>query len=318
MKVLFANNREKLLPYPYLTALLVGIVILSFAAILTRISEFDIGPGATIFNRYGIATLGISFWQIIKSSIRNGSDEKMPFWKIRYEPYDIMLLLAEAIFSLGCVFLWAISLTQTSVANSNLLHNMTPIFSASLSFLFLGQSFDRRFLIGIIIAVGASIGIQLGDLYVSHESFVGDCLALLSALLYSLAFLVREKLCHKFTIDVILLWSCTCRSILILPIVLFFEGQVFPISLSGWLAVILLGICVQIFGHGLLIYSLKAFNSSFSTLCLLLDPVLTALAAWLILAEQLSFWNCIAFAGVLTGIYLSGTSKSVKAMESTE
>ncbi|HLO49240.1 MAG TPA: DMT family transporter [Kamptonema sp.] len=304
-----AKIQKILLPFPYFTALLTGVAILSFAAIITRISEFDISPGATIFNRYWIATIAIILWQTIRARIPKSPEEEVSE-KIDYTLYDILLFATEITFSLGAVFLWAISLTQTSVANSNLLHNMTPVFSTLFGFLLFRQQFNIRFLIGIVVAVSASVIIQLGDLSISYDSFLGDSLALLSAVLYSITFLAREKLRYKFSPDSILLWSCAFKSLLMLPIVLIFEDQVFPISQSGWLAVIFLGIFVQVFGHGLLIYSLKTFSSSFSALCLLLDPVITAFAAWIILAEQLSWLNSVTFIGVLVGIYLSATSKN--------
>ncbi|GET41209.1 DMT family transporter [Microseira wollei] len=310
MQIYFLRIAKSLLPFPYLTALLTAVFILSFAAILTRLSECDIGPSATIFNRYWIATVSLAFWQGVKAFTRDSSEQISS--KVNYTLYDILLLFLEALLSMGCILLWAISLKQTSVANSNLLHNLTPIFSASFSFLIFGQRYDSRFLMGIIIAVCASIGIELEDWSESYNSFLGDTLALLSAVLYSISLLVREKLRTKFSPDIILLWSCTCRSILIFPIVLIFEDKIFPISQSGWLAVILLGICVQVFGHGLLIYSLKTFSSSFSALCLLLEPLITAFAAWAILAERLSLINWIAFMGVLIGVYLSSTSKSIE------
>ena len=47
-------------------SLLLGVFILSFAAIFTRLAENELSPSATIFNRYYIATVVLFIWQAIQ------------------------------------------------------------------------------------------------------------------------------------------------------------------------------------------------------------------------------------------------------------
>jgi drug/metabolite transporter (DMT)-like permease len=96
------------------------------------------------------------------------------------------------------------------------------------------------------------------------------------------------------------------------------ETQFFPTSWQTWLAVISLGVLCQIIGQGLLIHNLKQFSSGFVTLLMLIEPLLTALFAWVIFAEKLSPLNWIAFFLILIGIYLAKLSiGSVKLTEET-
>lgn len=65
-------------------------------------------------------------------------------------------------------------------------------------------------------------------------------------------------------------------------------------------------------GHGLVVYSLKHFSSGFVTLFMLLEPVITAILAWVIFAEALGFVNCVAFTIIMLGIYLAKTGQGAE------
>jgi len=307
--------------------LLGAIVILSFSAIFTKLSEVDLSPSATVFDRYAIALFVLTIFQGLRGLTQDlywgkfwgkSSDQSpdspapersKPVWQLQYERRDGLLLLAESIFSLLCVWLWAISLTQTTVANSNLLHNLTPIFTTIGGAIFLGQTFDHRFLWGLAIALVAVGGLQWQDWQVNPAYLEGDLLALLSAFFYGCGFLIREQLRRKFSTTTILFWSCACRTPIAFGIVGFLGDSIVPVTGIGWGAIVGLGILVQLGGHGLLTQSLKHFSAGFTTICLLLDPVFTALLAWVIFGESLNIWSGLAFVAVLGGIYLASTGK---------
>lgn len=65
----------------------------------------------------------------------------------------------------------------------------------------------------------------------------------------------------------------------------------------------------QAIGQGLLTYSLAKFYSGFVAVSMLAIPVIAAILARLVFAEQLSLFNCLAFAVVLFGIYLAVSAK---------
>ncbi|MFB2644692.1 DMT family transporter [Raphidiopsis sp. BLCC-F218] len=303
-----SQNDSSLLAF---SSLLLGVFILSFAAIFTRIAENELSPSATVFNRYYIATVVLVPWQIIQLRINNSSE---PNQVIKLQDWAIFVL--SSILGTSAIFLWASSLTQTSVANSNLLHNVTPIFAVLGGWLFLGQSFDYKFLLGMLLAIIGVFIISFGDFHSAVNSLYGDSLALLSAVFYALNYLVREKLRSKFSASTILLWTCLLSGCFTFLITLTTETQLFPNSWQTWLAVICLAVLCQIIGQGLLIHNLKQFSSAFVTLLMLTEPLLTALFAFIIFAEKLSPLNWVAFIVVLIGIYIAKLSiSSAKVVE---
>lgn len=207
---------------------------------------------------------------------------------ISIDALDRELFVLSSILGTAAVSLWAISLTQTSVANSNLLHTMTPLFAVLGAWLVFGQRFAASYLPGMLLAVAGVALISEADLRGSRDSLTGDAIALLSAVFYAFNYLTREKLRGKFSTSQILFWTCLLSSDYTGVAAFRSHGQIFPHSWQTWVAVIGLAIACQVLGQGLLVQHLKQFSASFVTLLMLLEPLLTASFVAMIFAERLS------------------------------
>jgi len=302
-----ADSQSKIWAIVWLSAALLAV---SLAAIFIRLSEREISPNATVFNRLWIATAVFGLWNGAGAVRRRMSGNDVEVRSTNYTLRDFMLLTAVGVVSSASLGFWAWSLTQTNVANSTVLRNLTPLFTTLGGWLLLGRRFDSRFLLGMAVALGGAIAIGMDDLQTAGDNFAGDIAALLSAMFYAANLLIAEHLRTKFPATTILMWRCFIGSILILPLVVLAGDRVFPNSWQGWLAVIALAVICQAFGQGLLIHSLGRLSSGFVALFLLLEPVITAILAWMLFSESLSLFNWLAFSVVLAGIYLAKSSAS--------
>lgn len=284
--------------------LLLGVILISSAAIFIRLSEQEIGANATIFNRLWIATVFFGSWNAIASTLQTSPSYFSLDNKSKLSE-SLGLFIFSAITDLSCLLLWAWSLNQTSITNSTVLHNLTPIFAILGGWIWLNQSFNVRFITGGILASLGASAIALSDLQFANLHLIGDGLALLSAVFSGISYLLYERLRVNFSARTLLSISCFLRSILLLPIVLITEPQVFPSSGLGWCWVIGLGLLCQVLGNLIIIHHLKQFSASFISLFLLLDPIFTATLAWLVFAEQISIYNWIACGIILIGIYFA-------------
>ncbi|MBC6418597.1 MAG: DMT family transporter [Prochloron sp. SP5CPC1] len=291
-----------------LLAISVALVAVSFAPILIRWSETEISPNATIFNRLWIATVVLVLWNgvlaVYHKLVRKESNQSQTDTQESLE----LLLTLGIFFGLSQVF-WAWSLTQTNVANSTIFHNLTPLFTIAGGWLLFDQQFDRKFLIGATIAMGGAIALGISDLQIDPDKLQGDIVSLISAGLYGAYVLVVAKLRSKFTATTILLWCSGSGTVFILPALLFTNDQILPYSWRGWLVIIGLAVICQVLGQGLIAYSLNKLSSGLVALFQLLYPVLTAIFAWIIFLERLSFYTLLEFAVVLLGIYLAKSSQ---------
>ncbi len=291
-----------------IATLIVAVVSIAISAILVRYSEQEISAYATIFNRLWITALVLVIWNGI-TTIRSHLYSSPPLSPL--SPLLCSQLLLAGICLAADLTLWAWALTQTSVASVSLMSNLTPIFSCLIGWLIWKKSFDAQFLIGMAIAIGGIVALGLQDWHIASFKLHGDLAALLASLSFSIYLIVLERLESQLHLTTILLWSSAIAAGLTFPLVLFSSEPLWPISWQGWLIIITLALICQIFGQGLLVYSLNQLSAEFVAIVLLLEPVLAAVAAWIIFAEKLSVFNCIAFSVILVGIGLASLSQSV-------
>ncbi|MEL7034430.1 MAG: DMT family transporter [Cyanobacteria bacterium J06592_8] len=297
-------------------SLIISLVAISFSPIFIRLSEGELSPYSTIFNRFWIATVAISLWNWTSAILR---PQPVPLPKRKPTSYSfkaIALLLSLGTLLSISLMLWAWSLTQTSVANSAIIHSLTPIFTALWGWLFLRRRIDQKFLIGMAIAVGGTLVIGFHDLFDTGSHLQGDLGALLSAALLGAYPWIVEQLKIKMSSKEIVQACSLVGMVVALPVVLLHGDRLLPDSIEAWFSVLCLAIICQIIGLGLGAKALKRFSAEFISTCHLLTPVLSSISAWIIFGEILSVDNWIGFSCVLGGIYITVLSRSaVKPQE---
>ena len=293
----------------WVLAILVSLIALSFTAILIKLSEAEIGSNATVLHRLWIATIVFWIWEGVNTLKQpENSPQAVSQSPNTYQQKGLLIVVAAV--STASIVCWAWSLSQTSVANSTVLRNLTPLFTSICGWLLLNHRFDSKFLLGMGLAIVGALVIGWDDFNLGQNHLIGDAIALFSAFLSAIYLLVLERLRNSINTIKILLWRCALGALLLFPFVLSTKESLFPSSYQGWLILIALAIVCQVIGQGLLVYSLKRFSSSFLAIFLLLEPILTALLAWMILAENLNLFNGIAFILIIAGIYIAKSSNS--------
>ncbi|MEH2066573.1 MAG: EamA family transporter [Nostoc sp.] len=292
-----------------LVSLFVGVGAISFGSIFMKLSEMELSPSATVFNRFWLSSVVFLLWHGYKAIRQRFSLEKPLEWQ-PYTSQDLLLLLGAGILWAATLVLLAWSLTQTSVAISSVLHNLAPIFTSLGVWLLFRKGFEKQFLIGMVIALGGAIAIEFEELQIATDEVEGGFAAIVSAIFLSAYLLIVEKLRTKFSPATIQLWICAIAALVIFPILLFTQDQLFPSTVNGWLWVISLALICQVLGHGLLTYSLAKFSSVVVSLVHLLEPVFSGIFALVIFSEILTFSNWVGFAVVLMGLYLAVSSQA--------
>ncbi len=291
-----------------IASLLVGIVAVACAAIFVKISLAEIGPIATISNRFWIAIVPFSVWAGGERLLQ----PETPSAPLR--PDEWALLLLAGVIAAVDLPLWAFSLSRTSVANAMVLSDLAPLFTTLGAWLLWRQRFDPRFLVGLAVSLMGAIAIGIGDVQLDPLQLFGDGAALLSALFLSAYLLTLERLRTRLSAPVILLSTSSIGALITGAIALNVEHQLLPISSQGWVAVIGLALVSQVLGQGLITFSLNRLSSGIVALSYLLEPVLSALGAWILFSETLSLFNATAFLIVIVGVYIAISSPSaVKA-----
>ncbi|MBX9258554.1 DMT family transporter [Desmonostoc muscorum CCALA 125] len=291
-----------------LAVLLIGVGVISFGSIFVRLSETELSPNATVFNRFWVASLVFGLWYGYKTICQQFS-QNQPIEQQSYTSQDFWLFPGAGVCWAATLVFLAWSLTQTSVAISSVLHNLAPIFTSLGAWLLFRHGFGTQFLIGMVVALGGAIAIEFEQLQIATNELRGSFAAIASAIFMGAYLLMVEKLRIKFSPDIIQFWICAIAALTMFPILLFTQDQLFPSTVSGWLWVISLAVICQVVGHGILTYSLARFSSVVVSLVHLLEPVFSAIFALVIFSEKLSFFNLMGFAIVLIGLYLAISSQ---------
>jgi len=299
-------------------------VIIATVPILAKFGEKELSANVLIFHRLWIGAMMLFFWEIFQTlpqklqqyfhNQQSSNLSQPPNFKVEITKFALIRTLA-LILCTGVVYatmqdLWALSIAHTSLANSAILHNLTPLVTALIGVLFFQQHLELQFTIGMIVAVAGSLVLGLNDFQIEVSKIHGDAIALGSAVMLALYLLLLDRVRQKFSAVLTVLYcSLAGIPIILIPILVNHE-QIFPTSLSVWLAVIGLGGTIAL-GHGLLAYALKWLSPEFIAILMLLEPIITAALSSVIFSENLDFYNLLAFPIILTGMYLAINSPSL-------
>jgi drug/metabolite transporter (DMT)-like permease len=102
-----------------------------------------------------------------------------------------------------------------------------------------------------------------------------------------------------------MVWSTAAAAVCLLPVAYLVEGTLLPFSLFGWLMLIGLAFISHAGGQVAITYALAFLPPAFSSLTLLLQPVVAAILAWILLGEAIGPLQAIGGAIVLAGILIA-------------
>jgi drug/metabolite transporter (DMT)-like permease len=133
----------------------------------------------------------------------------------------------------------------------------------------------------------------------------GDAVALGAACFYAGYFVLLARARRVFSTGVVMLWSTIAAAACILPVALVFEPEFVPTMLAGWAVVLALGWIVHAGGQGLVTFSMAWLPATFSSLTLLIQPVVASMLAWLFLGEPVTLVQAAGGSIVIAGIVLA-------------
>jgi drug/metabolite transporter (DMT)-like permease len=279
-----------------LGALFGGAAGIAFAPIFVRLSE--VGPSATAFWRLALALPALWAWAGVERPGRPGTTRPSA-------GRDLRRVVAAGLFFASDLAVWHWSIRLTSVANATLLANVTPIFVTLGAWLWFGQRVTATFILAIVTALaGAAVLVGI-SLQLSAQHLFGDLLGVVTAIFYAGYLLAVTELRGRFSSATVLAWSSAFSAAALLPITMLSREGLMPSTGTGWGVLIGLALVSQVAGQGLITYALAHLPAAFSSVGLLLQPVIAALLAWIILNEPIGAWQALGGAIVLVGIALA-------------
>jgi drug/metabolite transporter (DMT)-like permease len=279
---------------PALLALFAGATCIALSPIWVRVAE--VGPTASAFWRVALAVPLL--WALVAVSGRSSSSEN--------EKRQWPLLCAAGVAFAGDLAFWHWSIQLTSVANSTLLANLSSFFVTLAAWLLWRQRPSRLFLIGLITSFTGVVLLVRTSLDFSPTALLGDALGVVTAIFYAWYILsvkgVRDRGAATLRLMAV---TTTITAALLLPVALASGEGFWSATAAGWLKLLGLAWISHSAGQGLIAYALAHLPAAFSSVGLLLQPVMAALFAWALLGEPLVPLQVAGGVVVLAGIWLA-------------
>jgi drug/metabolite transporter (DMT)-like permease len=297
--VVVPGSRQTRLALP---ALLTGAVGIGFAPILVRFSE--VGPSSTAAFRILFA---LPFLWLLAGWERQRHPETL-------QPRtagDFKWLAIAGLFFVGDLAMWHWSLQLTTVANSTLLTNFAPIFVTIGACLFLDERVSPLFVIGLVLAMGGAALLVLQSVHLSSRQTWGDVLSIITAAVYSGYLLSVAGLRRRFSSITIMAWSGLVSCVGLFVVAALSREKILPASGRGWEVLLTLALVSHVGGQTLIAFALGHLPASFSSVSLLLQPVVAALLAVPFLNEGLGGLQLIGGIVTLGGVALASRARSV-------
>jgi drug/metabolite transporter (DMT)-like permease len=257
-------------------ALLLGATGIGLAPILVRLSET--GPVATAFYRILLAQPILWWWL---SREKNSEQKKAP-------SRDLKLAALAGFFFAADMAIWNWSLKLTTVANSTLLTNFTPVVVTIAARILFHEPITPRLLSGMSVAFAGGFLLVGESLKLEPRFLIGDGLAIIAAFFYAGYLLTVKQLRRNRSAWYVMAVSGVFSTAILFCVSAATREVLLPHDARGWIVVLTLALVSHTAGQGLIAYGLAHISASVSSVMLMWQPVVAAILAWLILNEPLT------------------------------
>jgi drug/metabolite transporter (DMT)-like permease len=167
------------------------------------------------------------------------------------------------------------------------------------------QRVSRLFLLALTVTLGGAALLIGPNFALGGRGLAGDALGVLTAVFYAGYMLAIKAASERSSTAVIMAASTTVAAVVLLPYGLATADVFLPQSATGWLILVGLALIPHVAGQSLIAYGFAHLPAAFSSVSLLLQPVLAALYAWALLGEAVGPAQMLGGLVVLAGIYLA-------------
>jgi drug/metabolite transporter (DMT)-like permease len=227
-------------------------------------------------------------------------------FSINLKSHGIIFILALiAVFHL---LIQVTGLKYTTAANTGWIIGTAPIFMAILAAIFFREKIGLLKISGIIIAMFGLL-LLIGKGNITNVDLIenkGDLLVLASAFTWGIYSMVNKKISLSYSPLMTILYLFVMMVIIIIPFNLNASSinSVVNLSLNGWISILFLGLFCSGIAYVIWAYSLRDLESAKVGAFLYFEPLVTVLAAWVLLSESITFLMILSGAIITLGVVL--------------
>lgn len=217
----------------------------------------------------------------------------------------IFILALVAVFHL---WIQVTGLQYTTAANTGWIIGTAPVFMAVLGFIFYKEKISLLQISGIVVAItGLLLLIGKGDITnIGLIENKGDLLVLASAFTWGVYSMVNKKILLGYSPLMTILYLFLMMVVIITPFNLDEQTirSVINLSATGWLMVFFLGIFCSGIAYVIWAQALRDMESAKVGAFLYIEPLVTVIAAWLFLKEEITLLMILSGLLITAGVFI--------------
>ncbi len=237
---------------------------------------------------------------------------------------DLLLAAASGLLLAIHFAAWISSLQYTSVLISVVLVDTSPLWVALLEVIFLRAHLRRLVIVGLLIAFGGGllIGLAGGGSATADApaAVLGGVLALVGAAAIACYLVIGRKLRVKLTLLPYIWLVYGFAAIFLVVLVIVSKLPVTGYSSTAYLMIVLLALVPQLIGHTSFNFALRYVSATYVSIASQMEPIGSALAAFVLFAETPSPLQIWGSGAILVGVIVAtlGQEKAVNLPVSPE
>ena len=189
----------------------------------------------------------------------------------------------------GHFIVWTAAVQSTTVANAMVFFNINPVFTATAAHLIFREQITRRLTIAIALGLVGITVIALADLHLRPENVVGDLLAVLCSLLFTVYFLLGKRLRQKLDTRVYVPTLYAVSAVVCMAILPTTGGPIVAFDRLTWFAFVLMALVPTMIGHTSLNMALRYIDAGRLSVLTLTEPVFAGGVAYLAWGEPFTW-----------------------------
>jgi drug/metabolite transporter (DMT)-like permease len=134
------------------------------------------------------------------------------------------------------------------------------------------------------------------------RSLLGDAFGLITGVFYGAYLMTVERLRATYSTATVMAYSITVSALAVMVVALAAGEPLAPETARGWVVLVGLALISQVLGQSLIAFGLAHLPVAFASVSLLVQPVLAAVFAWVLLGEAMGAQQGVGAAIVLAGI----------------
>lgn len=279
--------------------LFVGLIAVSLAAIFIRLAQNENVPSLVVAAvRLTVASLILTPFTLrrYRHQLRN------------LQRSDVILLGVSGLFLALHFATWISSLEFTSVLISGVLVTTTPFWVGILEIVVLKMRLSRGFVIGLTVAIAGGLMISLtgtASAARSENPLLGGALALAGAMTVAVYLIIGRKVRPRLPL-LPYIWLVYSTAAVFLIAAALLSGQHFTgYSAEAYLWMIALGVIPQLIGHSSFNYALAYLPATYISIATQVEPIGSAIFAFLLFSEQPGWFQVIGSAVILIGVTIA-------------